>query len=199
MGTLIDFSPMLCHGLIGSFLLFGWLWVVQVIRRDAGVVDIGWTLGVGCMAVYAAAIGEGWWLRRILIAAMGGIWALRLAGYIFSDRILKGTEDSRYQRLRTHWGSHANVWFFVFFTAQSILVVLFALPFIPGAMNPTAGFTLFDGLAVAVWFIAMGGEWLADYQLAGFRSSPGNRGKVCREGLWNWGSRWSARWPCICS
>lgn len=184
METLRYFSPMLLHGLLGAFIVFTLLWIVQVVRRDAGVVDIGWTAGVGAMAVYAALIGTGWLPRRMLLGAMGGIWALRLVLYILKDRVLREHEDARYQRLRAHWGKSANRWFFFFFTSQSLLVVLFALPFLPAANHPHAAFSLQDGLAVGIWLTAMGGEWLADYQLARFRRNPANAGKVCRSGLW---------------
>jgi steroid 5-alpha reductase family enzyme len=185
METLQHFSPMLLNGFIGSFLFFTFLWIVQVVRKDAGVVDIGWTAGVGAMAIYAAVTGEGWLPRRILVGAMGGIWSLRLVIYILKDRILCKKEDSRYQRLRTHWGKHAHPWFFVFFTSQSLLVVLFALPFLPGANKPQTFVSAFDVLALAAWLFSMGGEWLADLQLARFRGNPSNAGKVCRVGLWN--------------
>mgnify|MGYP001826053323 CR=1 FL=1 len=176
---------MLLNGFIGAFTAFTALWIIQVIRKDAGVVDIGWTAGVGAMAVYAAFVGEGWLPRRILVGAMGGIWSARLVIYILKDRIFVEKEDSRYQRLRAHWGAKANAWFFVFFTSQSLLVVLFGLPFLAGASKTQASLSLFDLLAVATWLIAMGGEWLADLQLARFRNNPENTGKVCRDGLWN--------------
>ena len=185
METLQHFAPMLLNGFIGSFTFFTLLWIVQVIRKDAGVVDIGWTAGVGAMAIYAAIIGEGWLPRRILVGAMGGVWSARLVLYILKDRILCEKEDSRYQRLRALWGAKANRWFFFFFTSQSLLVVLFALPFLPGANKTPSSFSIFDALAIAMWLVAMGGEWLADYQLARFRNNPSNAGKVCRDGLWN--------------
>jgi steroid 5-alpha reductase family enzyme len=186
METLQYFAPMLLHGFIGAFIFFTLLWIFQVIRKDAGVVDIGWTAGVGAMAVYAAVIGEGWLPRRILLGSMGGIWALRLVLYILKDRILCEKEDSRYQRLRAHWGTKANRWFFLFFTSQSLLVVLFALPFLPGANKTVSTLSVFDILAAALWILTMGGEWLADLQLARFRNQPANAGKVCRDGLWNY-------------
>lgn len=185
METLRYFAPVLLNGFIGAFILFTALWIIQVIRKDAGVVDIGWTAGVGAMAVYAAIAGEGWLPRRIFVGAMGGIWSLRLVIYILKDRIFREQEDSRYQRLRTHWGDKANRWFFIFFTSQSLLVVLFALPFLPGSSKPQAAISIFDVLAVLIWLVAMGGEWLADYQLARFRNNPANVGKVCRDGLWD--------------
>jgi steroid 5-alpha reductase family enzyme len=185
MESLSPFGPMLLNGFIGAFILFSILWIIQVVRNDAGVVDIGWTAGVGAMAVYAAIVGEGWLPRRILIGAMGGIWSLRLVLYILKDRILVEKEDSRYQRLRAHWGKNAHAWFFIFFTSQSLLVVLFALPFLAGASKSDPALNAFDLLAVLMWLLAMGCEWLADLQLARFRNQPSNAGKVCRDGLWN--------------
>lgn len=186
MNILAHFAPMLLFGFVGSFIFFTLLWIIQVIRKDAGVVDIGWTAGVGAMAIYAAIAGEGWIPRRILVGAMGGIWSIRLVLYILKDRILCETEDSRYQRLRAHWGKRANPWFFVFFTSQSLLVVLFALPFLPGANKSLETLSIFDVMALATWLTAMGGEWLADLQLARFRKNPDNKRKVCRNGLWNY-------------
>lgn len=185
MNLLTQYSPMLLQGFAAAFLMFTVLWVIQVLRRDAGVVDIGWTVGVGAMAVYASFIGDGWVVRRVIVAAMAAIWALRLATYILKDRVLGTNEDSRYRRLRARWGDKANAWFLLFFTSQSLLVVLFALPFLPGVSKRT-GLDVYDLTAILVWLIAMGGEWLADYQLARFRNRPENRGKVCQSGLWRW-------------
>lgn len=185
METLQYFAPMLLHGFIGSFVFFCLLWIVQVVRKDAGVVDIGWTAGVGTMAIYVAMNGEGWLPRRILLGSMGSIWALRLVLYILKDRILCEKEDSRYQRLRVHWGTKANRWFFLFFTSQSLLVVLFSLPFLPGSSKTDPTLSAFDVLAAALWLLTMGGEWMADLQLARFRNNPANAGKVCRDGFWN--------------
>lgn len=186
MDLLTDFGPMLLNGFIGAFITFFILWIIQVIRNDAGVVDIGWTAGVGAMAIYAACVGEGWLPRRMLVGAMGGIWSLRLVLYILKDRILVEKEDSRYQRLRAHWGKKAHGWFFIFFTSQSVLVVLFALPFLAGVSNTNPKGNLVDLLALGVWLLAMGGEWLADLQLARFRNKASNAGKVCQDGLWNY-------------
>lgn len=186
MNSIEYFSPMLLNGFVGAFILFSILWMVQVIRKDAGVVDIGWTAGVGAMALYAAAISEGWLPRRILLGAMGGIWSLRLVLYILKDCIICEKEDSRYQRLRAHWGKKANACFFIFFTSQSLLVVLFALPFLAGASKTTPHITSTDIFAILIWLTAMGGEWISDLQLARFRNLPSNAGKVCRKGLWNY-------------
>lgn len=177
---------MLLHGLAGSFLMFTLLWVIQWRRGNAGIVDVGWTTGVGLMAIYIAIAGPGWLPRRLLVGALGGLWALRLAGYILVHRVLVPHEDGRYARMRTYWGARANFYFYFFFTVQSLLIVLFALPFIPAASHHAPAWRLWDTLGALVWIAAVAGESLADRQLARFRANPANRGKTCRTGLWRY-------------
>ncbi|MEO8002127.1 MAG: DUF1295 domain-containing protein, partial [Arenimonas sp.] len=38
--------------------------------------------------------------------------------------------------------------------------------------------------AIAVWVMSVLGEYIADEQLAKFRTNPDNKGKTCRRGLW---------------
>ena len=87
--------------------------------------------------------------------------------------------------MREHWQGHQGK-FFGFFMAQALLVLLFSLPFLAVATNPHTGFSLSMLLGVLVWAGSLAGESLADMQLAKFRRCPGNRGKTCRVGLWNW-------------
>ena len=39
---------------------------------------------------------------------------------------------------------------------------------------------------MALWFVAVAGEALADAQLAAFKRNPANRGGVCAVGLWRY-------------
>jgi steroid 5-alpha reductase family enzyme len=141
---------------------------------------------VGALAAALAAAGQGWGPRRALAAALVALWALRLCVHIVRDRVLPGIEDGRYRYLRAYWGAGAKAWFFVFFTLQSLLVVLFALPFVPIAAHPRAGFAWWEWGAVALWLLCIAGEVLADRQLRRFRSDPAHRGRTCRTGLWGW-------------
>lgn len=184
MNILNPFLPMLLHGLVGSAIMFSMLWMLHLMLKNAGIVSVGWAAAVGAMALYAAIIGPGWLPRRILLGTMAGIWALRLVLHTFKNQTTGPIEDARYQRLRSYWGDQANALLLLFFTAQSLLVVLFTLPFIPCVTNPHTSFTLFDMLALLIWLISMVGEWMADRQLARFKRHPDNNGKVCQTGLW---------------
>lgn len=64
-------------------------------------------------------------------------------------------------------------------------MVLFSLPLAAVAGHPApAPWQL--AVAAAIWLVSVGGESLADAQLARFRADPGNRGRTCRSGLWRY-------------
>jgi steroid 5-alpha reductase family enzyme len=160
------------------------LWVLQRARRDAGVVDVGWAAGLGLLAVLYAVLGSGAPLRRLLVAGMAGVWSVRLAWYILVNRVIGKPEDGRYRTLRSRWGVRAQSRFFVFFQFQALVDVIFSIPYLVAMTNPRSALGTWDLAGVLIWVIAVGGEALADRQLAAFRADPANHGRTCRVGLW---------------
>jgi steroid 5-alpha reductase family enzyme len=160
------------------------LWLVQRRTGDAAVVDVGWSLSVGLLAVAVALAGPGDPARRLLMAALVGAWALRLAFHLLVDRVLPPGEDGRYAMLRDRWGSRQQRNMLLFFQAQAIFAGAFAIPFAVIATNPRPLGAL-DALAVLVWIAGLAGETLADAQLARFKADPSHRGTTCRAGLWS--------------
>jgi steroid 5-alpha reductase family enzyme len=159
----------------------GWYW--QQRRRNAGIVDVLWSAGLAFSAVRFAALGSGAAAPRLMLAVLGGLWGLRLAWHLWR-RVRGEGEDGRYRQLRARWGDGGWRWF-AFFQFQALLVALFALPFLAVAGNPRVqpGWLLAGAL---VWLIAVGGEAVADAQLARFRADPAHRGRTCRVGLWRY-------------
>jgi steroid 5-alpha reductase family enzyme len=169
---------------LGSLLAMtaGWWW--QRKHTNAGIVDVVWTACVGASALLLAAWGDGAWQARAVLAVLGGSWGLRLAWHLW-QRVGHEPEDGRYRYLRAHWQGHQGK-FYLFFAGQSLLVLLFALPFIAVARSPVATLWPWIALAVLIGAISVAGESLADRQLARFRADPANRGRTCRDGLWRY-------------
>jgi steroid 5-alpha reductase family enzyme len=161
-------------------------WLGQWRTRDAGVVDFTWAAGLGLLAIGYAWLADGEPLRRILVAAMAGGWSFRLAAYILRNRVIGKPEDSRYQRLRAQWREHAQLKFFGFFQVQALLTAVFALPFLIVALTPARPPLPVLVAAVSIWLLAVGGEAVADRQLATWRADPAHRGRTCRTGLWRY-------------
>jgi steroid 5-alpha reductase family enzyme len=162
------------------------LWLHSVRTRNAGWVDVGWSLGMGfaSLLLLSPVPPSG---RSVLVSILLGCWAFRLALHLLRDRLLGGKpEDSRYVNLRAHWGERANFKFFFFFQAQALLVGLFVIPAWIAAKRSGPFPDVFDLLGVLTAVIAVVGEAIADRQLARFRADPANKGKVCASGLWHY-------------
>ena len=192
---------------VAPLLLWGWLlaavvmlavWLVELARRDATLVDVAWTLNLGFLAVlYAVVTGveahastaeaaSGSNARRVAVAVLVSAWSLRLASHLVVDRVIGKPEDGRYRTLRQSWGANAHRNFLVFFQAQALLDVVLSLPFLLIVANPSRDVGAIEWLAVAVWSIAFVGESVADRQLARFKRDPASKGRTCRVGLWNY-------------
>lgn len=178
-----------------AIVLQGWLilavimavlWVYQLWKEEADIVDVGWTAGLGLLAIYYALSTDGLFARRILVAALVITWSYRLASYLFRSRVLASGEDGRYAALREKWGAKAQRNFFFFFQVQAVAANVFSLPFLVLMLNQEARFSIWEMLAMLLWAVAIAGETLADRQLRVFRENPDNLGVTCREGLWKY-------------
>lgn len=165
-----------------GLMVVGWAW--QKRHGNIGVVDVLWALGLGAAALLTALLGQGAPVPRALLAVLGAGWSLRLALHLWR-RVRAEPEDGRYRHLRAYWQGHQGK-IFAFFQFQALLVVLFTLPFVAVAANPVASVGPWWLAAVAIWALSVGGEALADAQLARWRADPANAGKTCRSGLWRY-------------
>ncbi len=164
---------------------FGLLWVLQRRTRNATSVDVAWSAGLAFLAIAYPWFVEGAVVVRALVGALGAVWGLRLAWYLFSDRVLRATEeDGRYRAIRERFGSKANLFLFFFYQGQAAVAVLFSLPMLAAMSSDSLDGWVFAG--VVVWVVAVAGETTADQQLARFRRDPANRGSVCNVGLWRY-------------
>jgi steroid 5-alpha reductase family enzyme len=149
-----------------------------------GYVDVAWAAMMAMAALIVAALAEGAPLPRALVALFGAAWALRLCLHLWR-RVARETEDGRYLALRERWRD-SGLALFAFFQGQALVVALFSLPFAVVASRKEAPSPSLLVAAALVWLLAVGGEAIADRQLARFRADPGNRGRTCRTGLWAW-------------
>lgn len=160
------------------------LWLRQRATRDATIVDAGWSASLGILAAFNALLGEGDPVRRGVLAALAIGASARLTWHLVADRVRKGVEDARYATLRASWGERAPAYFLVFFLAQGLLAASLAGVFAL-ACSAREPLNAWELAAAFVGVLALGGEALADRQLARFRAQPSNRGRTCRAGLWS--------------
>ena len=181
-----SFAALILYAWILAAVLMLAAWLIQRIQGNATIVDVIWCFGFAIVAIGYAVVTDGDPTRRMVVAAMGGFWGVRLGGHLLFNRILGKPEDARYQTLRAKWGSRAQLYYFLLFQFEALGLPLFALVLLVLMQNANPTFSPWEWAGVLVWGIAIAGEWLADWQLARFRGQPQNRGKTCREGLWRY-------------
>lgn len=161
------------------------LWGLGVRHRNFSYVDIGWSANFAVIAIVYALLGGGDPWRRAAICLMYGVWSARLALYLMR-RIVGQPEEGRYVTLRSEWGAggNPNLKFLAFFEFQALLNVVLSIPMLLAVMDRAGLGRVCDLVAVLIWLIALGGESLADAQLARFKRQPQHQGKVCDVGLW---------------
>ena len=164
------------------------LWAWHFRLKDAGVVDPGWSAGIGLVSLVYALLGTGWLPRRAAVAAMALIWSVRLTAHL-ALRMHGEPEEGRYRALRAEWsetGANVSRRFLFFFLFQGLLDVFLSLPMLLAVLNPEPRFSGWEIAGAALWLVSIAGESLADSQLTAFKRNPSNRGRTCDIGLWRY-------------
>lgn len=183
--SLIQFLLLLLAVAVAIMLL---LWLLSVAMRDASIVDPYWGFGFVVLAWTAAVISSHLNSRSILIVTLVTIWGIRLSAYLLWRNLGKG-EDRRYQAMREKHGK--DFWWvslLTVFVLQGTIMWFVAMPLLVALYySPSASsFGIIDALGVIVWFTGLFFETVGDYQMAKFKSDPGNQGQVMNTGLWRY-------------
>ncbi|MFZ0611650.1 MAG: DUF1295 domain-containing protein [Desulfobacterales bacterium] len=160
-------------------------WIISLAYRNVTVVDSLWGLGFVLIVWVTFVLSDGYRPRASLIAALVTIWGLRLSLYLTKRNWGKG-EDPRYGEWRRQSGDRFwIVSLFKVFLLQAAVMWCIALVLQYGQMSPVPGhLTVLDAVGVIVWMTGFLFESIGDWQLARFKSSPANKGKVMDRGLW---------------
>ena len=171
-------------GSLGVVILFFLLWIIHIVLRNAGVVDVGWGLGFIILCGLYIGRGEGLTLRNIIYFLMVTLWGLRISFFLLKRLAADKREDRRYQEIRQRWENNLTLKFLFFFELQALLEMILATPFLVVSLNPRPGLAMVELLGVVIWAVALIGETTADQQLQNFKSNAANKGRTCNQGLW---------------
>ena len=164
---------LLLSALAGLCTAFALCYLLARRIDNYGIVDIAWSYAFAVLALGYALLAPGWPPRRMLIAAMAGLWSLRLGTHLY--RHVMGhhpVEDGRYVQLRRDWAANFGPKMFGFFQMQAGSVVLLGTAFLLPCLNGTPALHPLEIGGAALWLLAISGEALADLQLAAFKRDP---------------------------
>lgn len=175
-----------------QLLLFLAVAVVPFLRtRRVSWVDIAWPFGVAVIGIVVFAIGDGYPLRRSMVAAaylfiglrmgIGAVAMARATGVIFRTEFPR----YRYRRLMLEQSGsrHVDAHLLAEIMTQGFAnLSVLALPGFLMAIDPHEGLRAVELAGFAVCVFGYGFESVADLQKLRFISR--NRGAVCDVGLW---------------
>lgn len=157
-------------------------------RRDRhDTIDTVWGLGFALIAVvtFAASIGSGDPVRRVVVTALTVIWGVRLGAHIFRRNATRG-EDPRYVEILAKGGAHPSRYLLQHvYLPQGVIMWLVSIP-VQAAQYVPGGLSWVDAAGIAVWLTGFGFEAIGDAQLARFTADPANKGRVLDTGLWRY-------------
>jgi len=162
------------------------LWIASRIKHDVGIVDSFWSLlilAAGLCFLFFAnnTITD----RDVVISLLLVAWAIRLSAHI-TWRNLGQEEDSRYQAIRENNQPNFELKsLYIVFLLQAFLALIVALPMM-SIFGSDSAINALDYIAFALWVFGMFFEVVSDMQLARFKASNSNRGKVLNTGLWRY-------------
>jgi steroid 5-alpha reductase family enzyme len=158
-------------------------WVISLWRRNVAIVDSLWSLMFVLAAFTYVHAAPRTGPRSVLALVLVTVWALRLSLYITRRNWGHG-EDRRYQAIRVRNEPHFAIKsLYLVFGLQALLAWVISLPLLGALLNP-GPLGVLDWAGAMLWMVGFTFEAGGDWQLARFKSVPGNRGKVMEQGLW---------------
>ncbi|HQZ00740.1 MAG TPA: DUF1295 domain-containing protein [Propionicimonas sp.] len=126
------------------------------------------------------AFSGSWDARRVLLAVLVLVWAVRLGSFLFR-RVSRSGADDRFDEIK---GSFPR--FFAVWTIQGLWVsVTAAAAWIAMSASRQVGIDAFALLGLVLWAAGFAIEVVADRQKSRFRADPAHRGSFISTGLWS--------------
>jgi steroid 5-alpha reductase family enzyme len=179
-------SAILINSALTILALVTVVWIISLIKKDAGIMDSFWGIGFILVAMnlflQTGKVGHGQLIMLVLVL----IWGLRLAGHITIRNMQHGEEDPRYKNWRDQNGK-AWWWksFIKVFLTQGAVMWVVASPIYAVFYNTTTNNQVFAFAGLGLFVVGFLFETIADWQLLNFKKNPANKGRVLNKGLWS--------------
>ena len=173
-------------GLAVAAIAFTLLWLVSLVMRNAGIVDVFWGPAFVIVGGFYLATADGDSGQRAwLIFVLTTLWAVRLALHIGIRNAGSG-EDFRYRSWREQSGR--SFWWislFKIFLLQAVVLWIVSSPLLLAhSSGPRSRLSLIDLFGLSIFLIGFAWEVVSDWQLTRFKSDPANKGRILTTGLW---------------
>lgn len=184
---MIEAVQLFFSGLVAISVYMCLVWLVSLLIRNAGIVDVAWSFGFTVLAALYWFLNPKIAPPNLLLVGMYVLSSLRLTWHLLM-RFLRWYpgEDPRYLELRTKMGNLVNAKMLLVFLFQGLVLVIFSIPLMISFSDVRSNVDAFMIVAIVLWLVAFLGETIADYQLAEFVNDTKNRNLTCQRGLWRY-------------
>jgi steroid 5-alpha reductase family enzyme len=179
-GTSIGGVPLFALSVGLAFLIQWLVFIPAYLLQTEKFFDLTGSITYISVIAIAVIFSKGADSRSILLAALVGIWAIRLGTFLFR-RIQKAGKDDRFDEIKPSFIRFLNVWtiqgLWVTFTMAAALVAI--------TTTTRKELDLFAILGFLIWIFGFAIEVIADSQKSRFSANPDNKGKFIQTGLWS--------------
>ena len=180
-GHLVNGFPLFALCVALAFIIQWGAFLPAFIYRTEKFYDLTGSITYLTVIVVALLLSPAIDTRSLLLAGIIAIWAVRLGSFLFM-RIRAAGEDRRFREIKQSFARFLMTW-----TLQGLWVA-FSLSSALAAITSTIrkDIDAFAVIGFLVWLFGFGIEVIADKQKSDFNSTPGNKDKFIRSGLWSW-------------
>ncbi len=161
------------------------VWIISLLKKDAGIMDIFWGLGFLIAGYFYLAADYSSALQPRLLYLLVALWGLRLSVHI-GVRNLGEPEDARYANWRAQYGEK---WWWIsylrVFILQGVVMWVVSIPLLTGLQDKSS-LTPIDYVGIGLFVTGFLFEAIGDWQLRSFKKNEGSKGKVLNSGLWKY-------------
>ena len=158
-------------------------WLVLVpsyLARTERFFDLTGSLTYIAVTLGVLLLARSWDARRVLLAVLVLVWAVRLGTFLFG-RVSRTGADDRFDEIKGSFPRFLAVW-----TIQGLWVsVTAAAAWIAISASRQVDIDVFAVVGFLLWAAGFAVEVIADRQKGHFRADPAHRGRFISTGLWS--------------
>jgi len=181
---MITFTDLIADVAVAVLLYMTIIFVLSLLRKDNSVADVAWGFGFVVVAVYSVIQSGEADLRKMIVCTLVLLWGLRLSYHIMVRNSGKG-EGLPYRTWRDTWKYFIPMSYFRIYILRGVFMLVISAPVWFIGFRSGGPIGPWDSLGLLLFGAGFMIETYADYQLAGFKRDPENRGKILTKGLWS--------------
>lgn len=163
-----------------AFLIQWVVFVPSYLARTERFFDLTGSATYILVTLGILVLSGGWDARRVLLAVLVLVWAVRLGTFLFG-RVSRAGADDRFDEIKGSFPRFLAVW-----TIQGLWIsVTAAAAWIAMSSSRQVGIDAFALIGFVLWAAGFAVEVVADQQKSRFRADPAHRGRFISTGLWS--------------